>query len=133
LEIMTRLLALLLVTLTSTSCAVWNALGAAPDGARLERMRSSPQYDLDEERFVNELGHMRPEWTTVVGEYMTNDAVQRPGEPLPTDESLAARLAVPPEQGLRVSWIGHSTMLIEVDGKRVLTDPMFSDRASPAT
>jgi L-ascorbate metabolism protein UlaG (beta-lactamase superfamily) len=30
-----------------------------------------------------------------------------------------------------VTWLGHSTVLLELDGKRVLTDPVFGDRASP--
>jgi N-acyl-phosphatidylethanolamine-hydrolysing phospholipase D len=30
-----------------------------------------------------------------------------------------------------VTWIGHSTMLVRMDGATFLTDPMFSDRASP--
>jgi L-ascorbate metabolism protein UlaG (beta-lactamase superfamily) len=33
--------------------------------------------------------------------------------------------------GLRVTWLGHSTMLLELDGARVLTDPVFGERASP--
>lgn len=36
-----------------------------------------------------------------------------------------------PVDGLRVTWLGHSTVLIEIDGFRVLTDPVFSERASP--
>ncbi|HVT37876.1 MAG TPA: MBL fold metallo-hydrolase [Gemmatimonadaceae bacterium] len=32
---------------------------------------------------------------------------------------------------LRVSWIGHSTFLLQIGGLNVLTDPMFSKRASP--
>ncbi len=30
-----------------------------------------------------------------------------------------------------VTWIGHATALIQMGGKNVLTDPMFSERASP--
>src|SRR5262245_19725626 len=30
-----------------------------------------------------------------------------------------------------VTWIGHSTALVQVGGVRVLTDPHFSERASP--
>lgn len=36
-----------------------------------------------------------------------------------------------PQTGLRVTWLGHASSLIEIDGYRVLTDPVFSDRASP--
>jgi len=32
-----------------------------------------------------------------------------------------------------ITWIGHSTLLIQVDGVNILTDPMWSDRASPFT
>ncbi len=34
--------------------------------------------------------------------------------------------------GVRATWIGHATVLAEVDGAVVLTDPMFSQRASPS-
>jgi L-ascorbate metabolism protein UlaG (beta-lactamase superfamily) len=33
--------------------------------------------------------------------------------------------------GLRATWLGHSTVLIEIDGLRVLTDPVWGRRASP--
>ena len=33
--------------------------------------------------------------------------------------------------GLRVTWMGHSSMLVEVDGVRVLVDPVWDERASP--
>jgi N-acyl-phosphatidylethanolamine-hydrolysing phospholipase D len=32
-----------------------------------------------------------------------------------------------------VTWIGHATMLVRMDGVTFLTDPMFSERASPLT
>ncbi len=35
--------------------------------------------------------------------------------------------------GLRATWLGHSTTLIEIDGVRVLTDPVWGLRASPST
>ena len=33
--------------------------------------------------------------------------------------------------GLRVTWLGHSTFLIQWQGVNILTDPIFADRASP--
>ena len=29
-----------------------------------------------------------------------------------------------------MTWLGHASVLAEVDGKAVLTDPIFSNRAS---
>jgi len=34
--------------------------------------------------------------------------------------------------GLRATWLGHSTVLLELDGVRVLTDPVWGPRASPS-
>jgi N-acyl-phosphatidylethanolamine-hydrolysing phospholipase D len=32
---------------------------------------------------------------------------------------------------LRVTWVGHATTLVQLDGANILTDPMFSERCSP--
>lgn len=36
-----------------------------------------------------------------------------------------------PGSELQVSWLGHSTFLVQYQGINLLTDPIFSDRASP--
>lgn len=36
-----------------------------------------------------------------------------------------------PEDLLRVTWLGHSSLVLDVDGKRFLTDPLWYQRASP--
>jgi L-ascorbate metabolism protein UlaG (beta-lactamase superfamily) len=33
-----------------------------------------------------------------------------------------------PERGLHAAWLGHSTVLLKVDGFTILTDPVFSDK-----
>jgi L-ascorbate metabolism protein UlaG (beta-lactamase superfamily) len=34
-----------------------------------------------------------------------------------------------PDRGLHAAWLGHSTVLLKIDGFTILTDPVFSDRA----
>jgi L-ascorbate metabolism protein UlaG (beta-lactamase superfamily) len=63
--------------------------------------------------------------------YLSNKAERTPKRqigPFATDASV---YATPPESGLRVTWMGHSSMLIEIDGVRVLVDPMWNQRAAP--
>jgi len=48
--------------------------------------------------------------------------------PFTTDAGVYAAAAA---SGLRVTWMGHSSMLVEIDGARVLIDPMWDERASP--
>jgi L-ascorbate metabolism protein UlaG (beta-lactamase superfamily) len=33
-----------------------------------------------------------------------------------------------PDTGLHAAWLGHSTVLLKIDGTTILTDPVFSDR-----
>jgi L-ascorbate metabolism protein UlaG (beta-lactamase superfamily) len=37
-----------------------------------------------------------------------------------------------PASGLRATWLGHSTVLLEIGGFRILTDPVWGQRASPS-
>jgi N-acyl-phosphatidylethanolamine-hydrolysing phospholipase D len=62
-----------------------------------------------------------------------------PPDPEPDDvpgaEPAPAVPGLPPVpergQGVRVTWIGHATFLVQLPGVNILTDPMFSERASP--
>jgi L-ascorbate metabolism protein UlaG (beta-lactamase superfamily) len=55
-----------------------------------------------------------------------------PSGPLPSLNPLES-WKKSPSSGLRATWLGHSTVLIEIDGVRVLTDPVWGPRASPST
>ena len=41
-----------------------------------------------------------------------------------------ALLAAPPAQGARITWIGHASFLVQLDGASVLVDPVFGPRIS---
>lgn len=51
--------------------------------------------------------------------------------PTPQVSVNLSLLKSPPHTELLVTWLGHSTLLIQYQGLNILTDPIFSDRASP--
>ena len=110
------------------------SLGKRADGARLERMRASPSWSGDRFRNVHPiLPNLRDPTVPMpsLKDFMCGGERRVPPGPLPSMSPLEA-WAKPPQSGLRVTWLGHSTLLIEIDGVRILTDPVWGPRASPS-
>ena len=106
----------------------WVPMGAEAAGERLERMQASPQWA--DGIFVNP----QPMWNDIQGSMTAWDRRSPygdPTEPLPVVRGDRSRFAEPPDSGLRITWLGHSTQILEIDGVTVLTDPVFGGRASP--
>ena len=128
-------LALLGAVLAAAGCGVLSQpqFGAAMSGARLERAKANPQYR--DGRFVN----LQPETPTGAGamfDYLvrqfSGDEVRVPPSPLPVlSVDKTALAAAPSVGGLRAFWIGHASVYVEVDGLRLLLDPVFAERVSP--
>jgi L-ascorbate metabolism protein UlaG (beta-lactamase superfamily) len=109
--------------------------GADPAGTRLERIHRSPNYDG--KVFVNtidtNLSFKFAHITDMLNRWMFGKSVRVPKMDIPVNRLDKMAFNTDPENGLRVTWIGHSTLLIEIDGKRILTDPIWSKRCSPST
>ncbi|MFB8037333.1 MBL fold metallo-hydrolase [Streptomyces sp. NPDC056004] len=110
------------------------AFGADPDGARMERIRRSPNFA--DGVFQNPVGAR----TTPSGSalefakvYFRKEerARRSPAGTVPVHATTYADLAEPPATGLRLTWMGHSSVLAEIDGRRVLFDPVWGERCSP--
>jgi L-ascorbate metabolism protein UlaG (beta-lactamase superfamily) len=112
------------------------SLGARANGERLERMQTSPLWTG--EGFRNKhpvLQGLRDRAASPpsIGDFFCVNPESRrvPLSPLPSQDPRPSWLRAP-DTGLRATWLGHSTVLIEIDGHRVLTDPVWGPRASPS-
>jgi L-ascorbate metabolism protein UlaG (beta-lactamase superfamily) len=110
------------------------SLGTRAEGARLERIKASPLWVND--RFQNVhpiLPNLRDSSVPMpsLKDFMFGGERRVPPAPLPSMNPLEI-WDRKPQSGLRVTWLGHSTMLIEIDGVRILTDPVWGPRASPS-
>src|SRR5512144_2072716 len=102
------------------------------NGERLERIKASPRFNG--RVFVNthpvsngfKEGVERP----TMRDFLCGGERRKPSGPLPLVDPVETWRKVP-ASGLRVTWMGHSTLLVEIDGVRLLTDPVWGERASP--
>jgi L-ascorbate metabolism protein UlaG (beta-lactamase superfamily) len=105
------------------------SFGKHADGERLSRMQQSPEWHDD--RFNNS-GRVSQDFYAAIKRSLESVPNTEPALPVPVHAGDVAQYASPPASGLRVTWFGHSSTLVEIDGARVLTDPIWSERASPA-
>ncbi len=110
------------------------AFGAEPTGERMARIRRSPHFA--DGVFVNPTGPSGPPRgpSPAMIKSLLNkaDRVRRkPAAPVPVHPATLADLAGPIPSGLRITWMGHSSVLAEIDGRRVLFDPVWGERCSP--
>ncbi|MDF1563001.1 MAG: MBL fold metallo-hydrolase [Deltaproteobacteria bacterium] len=121
-------LALVAFAFASTGCGA--AFGARATGPRLARMEASPNFG--EGTFLNvALSEPRPHQPWKALGRIFDDNLRSPAKPLPRARPSASELAAPPASGLRVTWMGHSSVLLSLDGAQILFDPVWSERVSP--
>ncbi len=63
-------------------------------------------------------------------EFFKNDPTRRPDFELPVVKRDSLELATTPVE-TRLVWFGHSSFLLQMDGKNILIDPMFGDVPAP--
>ncbi len=106
----------------------WRAFGQRAQGERRGRVESSPQWG--DGVFENPQPLWNDAWGTIKGIF-TASSEGSPLHPLTFESVDRSRFATPPASGMRVTWLGHSTLLLEIDGHRILTDPVWGERSSP--
>lgn len=123
-----RYLILLLITGLIAFLVIdgWHAFGAAPAGERLKRIQQAPNWR--DGKFFNQLPLYNPFWNSPERWFESSDHAN-PDLPIATYQPDSKDLSEP--VSFRVTWLGHSISLIEIDGVRFLTDPVWSERVSP--
>lgn len=105
--------------------------GNLPSGERLQKIKISPQYKNGQ--FQNQ--HHTPSLTegttysSVLKEFLfTKKERQKPTQVLPSVKTDLS--ALKKEENMLV-WMGHSSYFMQLAGKSILVDPVFSGAASP--
>ncbi len=126
------ILLLVLISLTVAACAVVSGprFGKLPEGERLDSVKTSPNYADGEfrntvptEKFAEDAGMFSILWDGIF--HRTDRLI--PDHPLPVKKTDLKELTG--EDAL--VWMGHSSWFMQLNGMRILLDPVFSDYASP--
>ncbi|PTB95540.1 MBL fold metallo-hydrolase [Marivirga lumbricoides] len=105
--------------------------GKSPRGERLERIKQSPNFKNG--KFQNlsktpQLTEGHNYFEVIYNNYIKKIPGHHPADSIP---SLKTDLLSLPVDSNVLIWFGHSSYFIQIDGKRILVDPVFSGNASP--
>jgi hypothetical protein len=111
----------------------YSLLGAAPvfgSNEFDEKYGHSPNYHNGKFENLIETSEGRKPGTffEMVGEIVFGEQEREPTFKLPVNQLNSSFFKSFPASGLRAIWMGHSSVLIEIDGRRILFDPVWSDR-----
>lgn len=124
-------MSLLLLTFTSVISIYMTQplFGKRPSGARLERIRKSPQFHEGKFRNSSPTPQLTQPLSVALFDYVWGKSKDnKPSAPIPS--RLVDWSALPALKPVLV-WLGHSSYLIHIDGKNILVDPVLSGSASP--
>ncbi|GFM88502.1 MBL fold metallo-hydrolase [Pseudomonas cichorii] len=105
--------------------------GQLPQGERLARIQASPNYvngAFQNQEDTPFLTNGATQLSIRIDNFFAQKGKPRPAHDIPTQKTDLRSLD--PQDDL-VVWLGHSSWYVQLNGKRILIDPVFSDHAAP--
>ncbi len=136
LRIVIGLFTTVLLVITTLLAMAWDAFGTQPSYEDKKRFESSPQWQVERQVFENRIHNLRDNISKrfKLSDYFKffteNKKGDIPEAPLPEVRSELKEF-FQPSDSLKVIWYGHSTLMLNLNGKIILIDPIFSTHASP--
>lgn len=106
------------------------SFGKLPRGKRQERIEQSPNYRAGSFRNLAPTSMLvkGASYFTIMREFIKDKPGRYPETPIPVVKTDLHTLS---SGQPALIWFGHSSYLLVLEGKRILVDPVFSDRPSP--
>jgi len=122
-----------------TSC---KQFGAKPSGDYLSAIEASPNYNVDKAQFENQTPNVMSNigddinfWDDPFGRvtpnYLFNSNKTSPNTLMPEAQNINMLEFLESKSTIKFIWLGHSSILLSINGKIILIDPIFSNSAAP--
>ena len=116
--------------------------GSIPKDDDYLRMKKSSNYNIPKDKFINQnpevMENMRKNsgfWANprknMANNYFFNSNKTEPETLLPEDKTSLNENFVKSSNNIKFAWLGHSSILMSINNKIILIDPIFSSSASP--
>lgn len=104
--------------------------GKNPSGKRLERIKQSPNYRNNQFQNLSHTLQLAEgsSYLSTSKEFFKQSKRVKPSKALPFVKTNLAELS---HNEPSITWFGHSSYLVKINGKNILVDPVFSGSASP--
>ncbi|MBL7875400.1 MAG: MBL fold metallo-hydrolase, partial [Cyclobacteriaceae bacterium] len=106
------------------------SFGKLPEGARKQKIEESPNYKNGSFQNRIKTPMMAPDvsYFSMIRKFLSDKPETYPHSKIP---SVQTDLKTFTSEKPSIIWFGHSSYLISIDNKRILVDPVFSQRPSP--
>jgi L-ascorbate metabolism protein UlaG (beta-lactamase superfamily) len=106
------------------------SFGKLPQGERKKRIENSPNFKGGSFKNLVETKMIADDasYFSMINKFFGSDTLREPSKELPI---VKTDLTTLPTDKPTLIWFGHSSYLISIGGKKILADPIFSERASP--
>lgn len=101
------------------------------EDVKMNKIKNSTQYK--EGKFYNALQWEQPsfgEYAGTMWEFLFGGDQRTPSDSLPRQKVNLTKFLDSGNNQLNSTWIGHSSLIINIDGYKILTDPVFEEKVS---
>ncbi len=105
--------------------------GKLPTGERLKRIQAAENYEngaFKNQTYTPDLPEGVTYWDAIKKYFFTRKVDLKPLDSIPSVKTDLK--TIPPDKDILV-WFGHSSYFMQIDGKKILVDPVFSGTATP--
>jgi len=116
--------------------------GSIPKDDDYIRMKESPNYNISDDKFLNQnpkvMNEMKKNsgfWANprknLANNFFFNSNITSPETELPENKTSLNESFVKSTNNIKFAWLGHSSILMSINNKVILIDPIFASSASP--